>query len=233
MFFDATPDFFYPDFKEPGKVKLSKNLFRRIRTRDSFNAVYATSTPYTITGGETPDSIAFSKLGGSEWYWTILILNNITDTQKQWPMSNDQLDRYIEKKYGDQADSPRHWETSEVRDANNNVVLEGGIIVDQYINTTEQNQTNYIPKIKDPNGGAVTSTSLTSGGLGYSSGNNISTITTQGGGSGLSVNIKTGKVVNVADIKDGTTYLVLNPGTTDFTTLGASSNTKFTSFRIL
>ena len=53
MFFDATPDFFYPDFKEPGKVKLSKNLFRRIRTRDSFNAVYATSTPYTITGGET------------------------------------------------------------------------------------------------------------------------------------------------------------------------------------
>ena len=65
-------------------------------------------------------------------------------------MSNDQLDRYIEK-YGDQVDSPRHWETSEVRDANN-VVLEGGIIVDQYINTTEQNQTNYIPKIKDPNG---------------------------------------------------------------------------------
>ena len=58
MLFRSTPNFLYPDFKISGKFKLSKNLFRRVRARDSFNAVFASSRQYTIKPGETPDSIA-------------------------------------------------------------------------------------------------------------------------------------------------------------------------------
>lgn len=147
MFFDATPNFLYPDFKVAGKYKLSKNLFRRVRTRDSFNAIYTVSTTYTIQEGETPDSIAYSKFGDSEWFWTILIINNITDMNTMWPMTSEELNRYIANKYGSYENKPRHWETTEVKDLKQNVVIEGGIIVEMFQDKPEQNDINYKPKI--------------------------------------------------------------------------------------
>ena len=147
MFFDATPDFLYPDFKVAGKYKLSKNLFRRVRARDSFNATYAASNSYTIQEGETPDSIAYNKFGDSEWFWTILILNNITDMNSMWPMSAEELDKYITTKYGQYENKPRHWETTEVRDSKQNIVIEEGVIVEMFQDRADQNLVNYRPKL--------------------------------------------------------------------------------------
>ena len=44
MLFESTPDFLYPDFFEAGKFKLSKNLFRKVRTRDNINAIFNSAT---------------------------------------------------------------------------------------------------------------------------------------------------------------------------------------------
>lgn len=148
MYFDSIPDFLYPDFKVAGKYKLSKNIFRRIRARDGFNAIYASSTPYTIQGEETPDSIAYKEYGNSEWFWTILILNNIVDMNSMWPLASDEFDKYIDKKYGANQNKPRHWETTEIRDSNNNIVIDAGIIVEMYQGFQEQEQVNYKPKVK-------------------------------------------------------------------------------------
>lgn len=145
MFFDATPNFLYPDFFEAGKYKLSKNLFRRIRPRDSFNAAYATARKYTILPGETPDSIAAKAFNDPEWYWTILILNNITDINTQWPLDSDEFEKYIQNKYGDYENKPRHWETNEIKDSKGNVVLEGGVIIELYMENEDQLKSNYWP----------------------------------------------------------------------------------------
>ena len=145
MFFESTPDFLYPDFFEAGKFKLSKNLFRRVRTRDSINAIFSSSTKYTIKSGQTPDEIAYDLLGNSDHYWTILLINNITDTQTQWPFDDYELDKIIEDRYGNLADKIRHWETKEVKDFYNNVVLDAGIIIEVFSNTTAQNASSYTP----------------------------------------------------------------------------------------
>ena len=145
MFFESTPNFLYPDFFEAGKFKLSKNLFRRVRARDSINAIFSSSTKYTIKSGQTPDEIAFDLLGDSSHYWTILLLNNITDTQTQWPFDDYELDKIIEDRYGDLADKIRHWETKEVKDSYDNIVLESGIIIEVFSNTTAQNASSYTP----------------------------------------------------------------------------------------
>ena len=145
MFFDSTPNFLYPDFFEAGKFKLSKNLFRKVRTRDNINAIFNSATQYRIRSGETPDQVAYNLLGNTEHYWTILLLNNITDTQEQWPVDDYELDKIIEDKYGTLADKVRHWETKEVKDANKNVVVKAGIIIEVFSNTTTQNLANYIP----------------------------------------------------------------------------------------
>ncbi len=145
MFFDSTPNFLYPDFFEAGKFKLSKNLFRRVRSRDSINAIFSSASKYTIKSGQTPDQIAYDLLGDTEHYWTILLINNITDTQTQWPFDDYELDKIIEDRYGNLADKIRHWETKEVKDSYGNVVLESGIIIEVFSNTTAQNASSYTP----------------------------------------------------------------------------------------
>ena len=145
MFFDSTPNFLYPDFFEAGKFKLSKNLFRRVRARDSINSIFSSSTKYTVKSGQTPDQIAYDLLGDTEHYWTILLINNITDTQTQWPFDDYELDKIIEDRYGNLADKIRHWETKEVKDSYNNIVLDSGIIIEVFSNTTAQNASSYTP----------------------------------------------------------------------------------------
>ena len=145
MFFDSTPNFLYPDFFEAGKFKLSKNLFRRVRARDSINSIFSSSTKYTVKSGQTPDEIAFDLLGDSSHYWTILLINNITDTQTQWPFDDYELDKIIEDRYGNLADKIRHWETKEVKDSYDNIVLDSGIIIEVFSNTTAQNASSYTP----------------------------------------------------------------------------------------
>ena len=145
MFFDSTPNFLYPDFFEAGKFKLSKNLFRKVRARDSINSIFSSSTKYTVKSGQTPDEIAYDLLGDSSHYWTILLINNITDTQTQWPFDDYELDKIIEDRYGNLADKIRHWETKEVKDSYDNIVLDSGIIIEVFSNTTAQNASSYTP----------------------------------------------------------------------------------------
>ena len=102
-------------------------------------------TKYTVKSGQTPDEIAFDLLGDSSHYWTILLLNNITDTQTQWPFDDYELDKIIEDRYGTLANKIRHWETKEVKDSYDNIVLESGIIIEVFSNTTAQNASSYTP----------------------------------------------------------------------------------------
>lgn len=145
MFFNSTPDVLYPDFTDKSKLKLSKNLFRKVRPRDNYNSSFIVSKKYTIQPGETPDKIAYTLYGDPEWYWTILLVNNIVDMNTQWPLDPDELEKYIEDKYGDDQNNTRHWETNQIKDASGNVVLETGVIIEAFENRTAQQATNYWP----------------------------------------------------------------------------------------
>lgn len=145
MFFDSTPEVLYPDFLDKSKLKLSKNLFRKVRIRDNYNSSFLVSKKYVIQPGETPDKIAFSLYGDSEWYWTILLVNNIVDMNTQWPLEGDEFENYIEDKYGENQNKPKHWETNEIKDSSDRVVLEKGIIIETFEGRTNQLETNYYP----------------------------------------------------------------------------------------
>jgi hypothetical protein len=145
MFFDSQPNFLYPDFKRKGDFKISKNIFRRVRARDSFNAVYSSSVPYTINPGESPDRIALKEFNDPRWYWTILLLNNITDIRSEWPLAPDELDDYIDVKYGDKIDDIRHWETDRITDVDLGIVLDQGVIIEFYQGSAPQLVSGYLP----------------------------------------------------------------------------------------
>jgi hypothetical protein len=155
MFFESQPNIYYPQSK--GGAKLSKNLFRRVRFRDNINALYINSFKYTIREGETPETISYEKYGSTEWYWTILLLNNIIDVNNDWPIDSVELDASIEKEYGPSQNQVRHWETYQIKNTAGVIVLPGGVIIEtnnnsiitqkqgnQYIQIS-QNSPNYYP----------------------------------------------------------------------------------------
>jgi len=142
MFFQSQPDFYYP-YKSG--LKLSKNLFRRVRFRDNLNALYLNSIRYTIQDGETPEIISKKQYDSTDWYWTILLVNNIINIESQWPKTATQLDASIEKFYGDTANTTKHWETRQVKTSGGVEVLKSGIVVELYQGTTAQQSPSYFP----------------------------------------------------------------------------------------
>lgn len=56
---------------------------------------------YEIKEGERADTLAFDYYGSSTYTWLVYIANNIYDPYYQWPLTSNQLFKFVEKKYGD------------------------------------------------------------------------------------------------------------------------------------
>lgn len=54
---------------------------------------------YTIKDGELPHMISHRLYDTVDYWWTILLLNDIYDFDNQWPKSYDELNEYIDRKY--------------------------------------------------------------------------------------------------------------------------------------
>ena len=73
--------------------------------------------------------------------WVILITNNITNIRDQWPLSNNDLNSYMLDKYGSQENIAQvhHYETKEIKDSSNRLIMKGGLVVGEEFNKFEYN----------------------------------------------------------------------------------------------
>jgi hypothetical protein len=55
---------------------------------------------YTIAENETPESLSFNYYGKVDYYWVIMLINNIKSRFFDWPMGSYELGKYTEEKYG-------------------------------------------------------------------------------------------------------------------------------------
>ena len=109
-----------------------KNLFRRNKLRDDLQNVFTIFNKYEIVEGARPDTVAEEFYGSAELDWVVLMSANITRVRDQWPLSNRDLYRYSENKYGITGlSSVHHYETTEVKDAQGRLILPAGKIVDE------------------------------------------------------------------------------------------------------
>ena len=109
-----------------------KNLFRRNKLRDDLQNVFTIFDKYEIVDGARPDTVAEEFYGDSELDWVVLMTANITRVRDQWPLSNRDLYKYAENKYGKTGLlDPHHYETTEVKDAQGRLILPAGKVVDE------------------------------------------------------------------------------------------------------
>ena len=105
-----------------------KNIWRRAQILTEYKSQVSLFVEDQVGDGERPEDVATRLYSNPFYNWTILIINDITDYYAQWPRSVTQLQDFINQKY-DNAQATKHHVTTEVRDANNNVIVPAGKIV--------------------------------------------------------------------------------------------------------
>ena len=97
--------------------KVAKNIFRRIKILEELDDIILGFTQYTIKNNQRPDQVALDVYGDMDLDWVVLLTNNIINLYDEWPMSEDELERYIDSEYEEDADSVHHWVTQKITDA--------------------------------------------------------------------------------------------------------------------
>ena len=113
----------------------TKNLFRRTKIREDLFANFMQFDKYEIVGDERPDNVSEKVFGRDDLDWVVLLSNNIVDINNEWPLSQLQLNRFLSDKYTPQElVSIHHYETLELRDNKNQLILPAGLVVDEDFN---------------------------------------------------------------------------------------------------
>ena len=104
-----------------------KNLFRRNKVRDDLQNVFTLFNKYEIVEGARPDTVAEEFYGKADLDWVVLMTAGIINVRDEWPLSNYQLYKYTEKKYGiENLSNINYYETREVKDSNGRLILPAG-----------------------------------------------------------------------------------------------------------
>ena len=113
----------------------TKNLFRRVKIREDLFSNFMQFDRYKVQGDERPDTVSENVYGKSTLDWVILLSNNIIDIKNEWPLTQFQLNEFLNEKYTPQElVSIHHYETLELRDNKNQLILPAGITVDEDFN---------------------------------------------------------------------------------------------------
>ena len=124
---------------------LAKNIFRRIKIRENLDDIILGFDQYTVKNNQRPDQVALDIYGNMQYDWVVLLCNNIINVYEEWPMSEDELERYIESEYDEDSSSVHHWVTQKVTDGRGRTLLKGDRIVSEDFSYTRPDGT-AIPK---------------------------------------------------------------------------------------
>ena len=142
-YFNQIPDFEYvnrlPDAKISDYITV-KNLFKRAFLREDIYQNLTFFTKYSIKGNDRPDNVAAEIYQDSTLDWLILLTNNIINIPNEWPLSQDDFNRYLLDKYDNDYNTIyngiHHYETIEVEDSNETIIVPAGLEVSQDFTTT-------------------------------------------------------------------------------------------------
>jgi hypothetical protein len=119
MYFSIVPSIIYDEkpikypFSDADRV-IAKNFFRRYKLNDDIFSYAVFFNKYAIKDGERPDVIANTIYGSPKYDWVILLTNNLVNAQYDWPLSNYDLYKTLEKEYDDPYNEIHHYETIKI-----------------------------------------------------------------------------------------------------------------------
>jgi len=149
-YFKQVPDFDYvsrlPNAGISDYIKV-KNLFKKGYLREDIFQDTTVFTKYEIHGDDRPDNVAYEVYNNSSLDWLVLQCNNIINIQSEWPMVQQDFDRYLLEKYNNYPsgyesaydwlyNGVHHYETTEVKNSAGAVIVPAGLKVAAGIGVT-------------------------------------------------------------------------------------------------
>ena len=142
-YFSQIPDFEYvsrlPNAKISDYINV-KNLFKRVFLREDIYQNLTFFKKYSVVGDDRPDNVAAQVYEDSNLDWLILLANNIVNITNEWPLGQNEFNRYLLDKYDNDYDKiyngVHHYETIEVKDSNDIVIVPKGLNVSEDFSTT-------------------------------------------------------------------------------------------------
>ena len=156
-YFRKVPDFEYvsrlPDSKISDYITV-KNIFKKNELRpDIFNDA-TVFTDYQIKGDDRPDNVAFEIYKDPTLDWLILLSNNILNIQTEWPLLQNDFDRFLLDKYEtyEKIHEVHHYETKEIKDSAGVVMVPQGlhVAVDYSITYWDNTMRGYVVETDAP-----------------------------------------------------------------------------------
>ena len=98
-YFNYFPKTFYTSNNDVNGVEAITNIISRFAFDSQLKENTSAFYPYQVQDSDTPEIIADKYYGNVEYHWVVLLFNNIIDPQFDWPLKNDTLIDYIDKKY--------------------------------------------------------------------------------------------------------------------------------------
>ena len=145
-YFSQVPNLEYVD-RTPGEKTISayktvKNLFKRAKLREDIFSDLTYFTKYQVVGDERPDNVAEKFYDDPTLDWVILLANNITNIQTEWPLSENSFNNFLIDKYGSQVgiSSIHHYECTGVKDTLGVVIAPEGLTIDKDYSVTYYDQ---------------------------------------------------------------------------------------------
>ena len=160
-YFKYIPDFDYvsrlPKAQSISDYLRVKNLFKRTKISQTIFDDLTYFTKYQVIADERPDNIAYKIYGDSNLDWMVMLANNITNLQNEWPLEEQSFYRFLINKYGSEAgiETVHHYETQKVIDSKEKVIVPKGLEVPSNYSVTfldsgtrtEQIRTNITDEI--------------------------------------------------------------------------------------
>ena len=92
-----------------GEKILLCNITRRVAITQAAKEQRTILLDYEIKGNERPEVLSYRLYGTTDYWWVVLMVNNILDVDAQWPLNHEELENLIERKYGDARGDTHHW----------------------------------------------------------------------------------------------------------------------------
>ena len=133
-YFRQVPDFEYvsrlPNAKISDYIRV-KNLFKRGKLEEDIFPNLSFFTKYQIEGDDRPDNVAYKVYNDPSVDWVVLLSNNYTNIQSEWPLLQNDFDRYLLDKYGtyEKLNAAHHYETTEIKNVDGATITPAGLTV--------------------------------------------------------------------------------------------------------
>ena len=131
-YFNKLPNFEYvsrlPNAKIGDYVTV-KNFFKRGALEEDILDNLSFHTKYKIIGDDRPDNVAYNFYGNSNLDWLVLTCNNIVNIQTEWPLLQNDFDRFLLDKYGsyEALNDTHHYETQEIKNSKDVIIVPKGL----------------------------------------------------------------------------------------------------------